>query len=98
MTANIEVQFRACSRGETIFKGIIDVDTIADITIKIIPCNHIDLGAFMFCDACSEGTYSLVDMVDKKTTCEYCGNRKEIDTCSAGQIKLKKGILLIIDL
>ena len=97
MTANIEVQFRACSRGETIFKGIIDVDTIADITIKIIPCNHIDLGAFMFCDACSEGTYSLVNTVDEKTNCEYCGNRKEIDTCSADQIRLKKGNLLIID-
>jgi hypothetical protein len=94
LTANIEVQFRACSRGETIFKGIIDVDTIADITIIIIACNHIDLGAFMFCDACSQGTYSLVDMVDEKTKCEYCGNRKEIDTCSADQIKLKKGWLL----
>ena len=90
MTANIEVQFRACSRGETIFKGIIDVDTIADITIIIIPRNHIDLGAFMFCDACSEGTYSLVDMVDDTTKCEYCGSNKKIDTCSAGQIKLKK--------
>ncbi len=52
----------------------------------------------MFCDICSEGTYSLVDMVDKKTTCEYCGNRKEVDTCSAGQIKLKKGIFLFIGL
>ena len=48
----------------------------------------------MFCDACSEGTYSLVDMVDEKTKCEYCGNRKEIDTCGADQIKLKKGWLL----
>ena len=94
MKANIEVQFRACSRGETIFKGIVDVDTIADITIIIIPWNHIDLGVFMFCDACSEGTYSLVDMVDEKTKCEYCGNRKEIDTCGADQIKLKKGLLL----
>ena len=98
MTANIEVQFRACSRGETIFKGIVDTDTIPDITIIIIPCNHIDLGAFMFCDACSEGTYSLVDMVDDTTKCEYCGSNKKIDTCSAGQIKLRKGILLIIDL
>jgi len=67
LTANIEVQFRACSRGETIFKG-----------------------AFMFCDACSEGTYSLVNTIDEKTKCEYCGNRKEIDTCNAGQIMLKK--------
>ncbi len=98
MTANIEIRFRACSRGETIFIGIIDVDTIADITIIIILCNHFDLGALTFCDACSEGTYSLVDMVDKKTKCEYCGNRKEIETCSADQIKLNKGILLIIDL
>jgi len=46
------------------------------------------------CAACSEGTYSLVNTVDEKTKCEYCGNRKEIDTCSADQIKLKKGILL----
>ena len=98
MTANIEVQFRACSRGETIFKGIVDTDTIPDITIIIIPCNRIDLGAFMFCDACSEGTYSLVDMVDDTTKCEYCGSNKKIDTCSAGQIKLNKGILLIIGL
>ena len=98
MTANIEVQFRECSRGETIFKGIVDVDTIADITIIIIPYNHIDLGAFMFCDACSEGTYSLVDMVDDTTKCEYCGSNKKIDTCSAGQIKLNKGILLFMDL
>jgi hypothetical protein len=98
LTANIEVQFRACIRGETIFNGIIDIDTIADIAIIIILCNHIDLGASMFCDACSEGTYSLVDMVDKKTTCKYCGNRKEIETCSADQIKLNKGILFFIDL
>ena len=98
MKANIEVQFRACSRGETIFKGIIDIDTIADITIIIIPCNHIDLGAFMFCDACSEGTYSLVNAVDGTTKCEYCGNRKEIETCSADQIKLNKGTLLFMDL
>ena len=98
MTANIEVKFRVCSRGETIFKGIIDVDTIADITIIIIPCNHIDLGAFMFCDACSEGTYSLVNAVDGTTKCEYCGNRKEIETCSADQIKLNKGTLLFMDL
>ena len=94
MTANIEVQFRACSRGETIFKGIVNVDTIADITIIIIPYNHIDLGAFMFCDACSEGTYSLVNTVDDTTKCEYCGNRKEITNCSADQINLKKGLLL----
>ena len=94
MTANIEVQFRACSRGETIFKGIVNVDTIADITIIIIPYNHIDLGAFMFCDACSEGTYSLVNTVDDTTKCEYCGNRKEITNCSADQINLKKGWLL----
>ena len=98
MTANIEVKFRACSRGETIFKGIIDIDTIADITIIIIPCDHIDLGAFMFCDACSEGTYSLVNAVDGTTKCEYCGNRKEIETCSADQIKLNKGTLLFMDL
>ncbi len=98
MSANIEVQFRACIRGETIFIGIIDVDTIADIKFIIILCNHFDLGALTFCDACSEGTYSLVDMVDKKTTCKYCGNRKEIETCSADQIKLNKGILLFMDL
>ena len=60
----------------------------------IIPCHNIVLGAFKFCDACSEGTYSLVNTVDEKTKCEYCGNRKEIDTCSADQIKLKKGWLL----
>ena len=94
MTANIEVKFRACRRGEAIFKGIIGVDTIVDITIIIIPYNHIDLGAFMFCDACSEGTYSLVNTVDDTTKCEYCGNRKEIYTCSADQIKLKKGLFL----
>ena len=60
----------------------------------IIPCNHIDLGAFKFCDACSEGTYSLANTVDDTTKCEYCGNREEIETCIADQIKLKKGWLL----
>ena len=94
MTANIEVQFRACSRGETIFKGIVDTDTIPDITIIIIPCNHIVLGAFKFCDACSRGTYSLENTVNELTECKYCGNRKEITSCSADQIKLKKGLLL----
>ncbi len=92
MTANVQVQFRECRRGETIsiFDGIVDVDTMADIHS---PCNHIDLGVFMFCDACSQGTYSLVNNVDEKTKCKYCGSNKEIETCSADQIKLKKGWL-----
>lgn len=51
----------------------------------------------MFCEACSEGTYSLVNTVDETTTCKYCGDNEKITNCRADEINLKKGISLIID-
>lgn len=50
----------------------------------------------MFCEACSEGTYSLKKTVDETTTCKYCGDNEKITNCRADEINLKKGISLII--
>jgi len=63
--------------------------TIMIITIMLLVFSQ--LGAYIICQACAEGTYSLVSNVTLDTNCKYCGSYDQIMQCEKNIINLNQG-------
>jgi len=65
-----------------------------NILVKFRACQEgeiISQGAYIICQACAEGTYSLVSNVTLNTYCKYCGSYDQIMQCEKNVINLNQG-------